>query len=84
MKVLHNFLHEYTCLGNTVKVHTISIIYIQAADAQHEAEMQQKNEEVRQKNAQLEQIQVLNPPPYSQSFPLPWSTRPCNIIIIAT
>jgi hypothetical protein len=36
---------------------------MQEAHELHEAEMQQMNEEVRQKNAQLEQIQVLNPPP---------------------
>jgi hypothetical protein len=38
-------------------------MYMQTASEQHEAEMQEKNEEVRQKNAQLEQIQVLNPSP---------------------
>ena len=45
---------------------------------QHEAEMQLKNEEIRQKNAQLEQIQVYNIEPFHSipsSFSLPRPIR---------
>ena len=33
---------------------------VQAADEQHEIVLHQKDEQLRQKNAELEQIQVLN------------------------
>ena len=42
----------------------------QAADELREQEVRQKNDEIQQKSAQLEQTQVLNP------LPLPYPTKP--------